>query len=122
MTSKSSKRALTKNMKRAISTKLSTQLNYSESSSQPEATTSSNWLNRQRVLVLGSRGISADVRHLLRDLGALLVHSRRDCKLDRRDSLSTLADLCELHHCTKVWIMDADIDACLLFKSASCTF
>lgn len=108
MPPKSGKRALSlKDKKHANSSAvvLHKQLKPSEATIEAETVAPpSKWLNRQRVLVLGSRGISADVRHLLRDLGALLVHSRRDCKLDRRDSLSTLADLCELHHCTKVLI------------------
>ena len=106
MASKPGKRALSvKDRKQTNRTQFvsSKQLKSCEAVNEPKKSpTNSQWLNRQRVLVLGSRGISADVRHLLRDLGALLVHSRRDCKLDRRDSLSTLADICELHHCTKV--------------------
>lgn len=39
------------------------------------------WLNRQRVLVLGSRGISARSRHLIEDLKKLLPHHKSEASL-----------------------------------------
>ena len=38
--------------------------------------------NKQRLLVLSSRGVTARYRHLLEDLRSLLPHSKKECKLD----------------------------------------
>ncbi|KAL3762146.1 hypothetical protein ACHAWU_001597 [Discostella pseudostelligera] len=38
--------------------------------------------NKQRLLVLSSRGVTARYRHLLEDLRTLLPHSKKECKLD----------------------------------------
>ena len=38
--------------------------------------------NRQRLLVLSSRGITARYRHLLEDLRTLIPHSKKESKLD----------------------------------------
>jgi hypothetical protein len=38
--------------------------------------------NKQRLLVLSSRGITARYRHLLEDLRTLIPHSKKESKLD----------------------------------------
>ena len=40
--------------------------------------------NKQRVLVVASRGITARHRHLLEDLKMLIPHHRKDSKLDSK--------------------------------------
>ena len=55
---------------------------------QSTATTASSiksdgrYHNKQRLLVLSSRGITARYRHLLEDLRTLIPHSKKESKLD----------------------------------------
>lgn len=55
--------------------------------------------NKQRVLLLSSRGITYRFRHLLNDLSVLMPHSKRDTKLDLKGNLETLNELSELANC-----------------------
>lgn len=57
------------------------------------------WINRQRVLVIGARGITERARHLMLDMRTLMPHSKTDCKLDRKDNLTTINELCDLKNC-----------------------
>ena len=43
--------------------------------------------NKQRLLVLSSRGVTARYRHLLEDLRTLLPHSKKESKLDVGESV-----------------------------------
>ena len=52
---------------------------------------------RQRILMLTSRGVTARNRHLLADLNALLPHSRKDAKLDTKTQLQQLNELADLY-------------------------
>jgi len=44
-----------------------------------------HWLNKQRVLTVASRGISANGRHLMLDLHNLLPHSKKDAKVEKEE-------------------------------------
>ena len=80
--------------------------------------------NRQRVLMLSSRGVThrqvlcmakAAIwltflrrhRHLLNDLHALLPHSRKDSKLDTKTKLYQLNELADLYNCNNVLFFEA---------------
>ncbi|KAL8740760.1 MAG: hypothetical protein Q9184_008457 [Pyrenodesmia sp. 2 TL-2023] len=63
--------------------------------------------NRQRVLILSSRGITYRHRHLLNDLYALLPHSRKDAKLDTKTKLYQLNELADLYNCNNVLFFEA---------------
>jgi ribosome biogenesis protein BRX1 len=84
--------------------------------------------NKQRVLILSSRGITyrygnhyenSNVvgpiltivwnrhRHLLNDLASLLPHSRKDAKLDTKSKLYQLNELAELYNCNNVFFFEA---------------
>ncbi|RFU33403.1 hypothetical protein B7463_g2916, partial [Scytalidium lignicola] len=54
--------------------------------------------NRQRVLILSSRGITYRHRHLLNDVASLLPHGRKDAKLDTKSKLYQLNELAELYN------------------------
>jgi len=58
--------------------------------------------NKQRVLILSSRGVTYRHRHLLNDLYSLLPHSRKDAKLDTKTKLYQLNELAELYNCNNV--------------------
>ncbi|KAI8587397.1 Brix domain-containing protein [Geranomyces variabilis] len=55
--------------------------------------------NKQRVLLLSSRGITHRHRHMLTDLHALMPHSKKDAKLDNKHKLHILNELAELSNC-----------------------
>lgn len=84
--------------------------------------------NKQRVLILSSRGITMRYiprailrfptnqiltiycyrhRHLLNDLASLLPHSRKDAKLDTKSKLYQLNELAELYNCNNVFFFEA---------------
>ena len=63
--------------------------------------------NRQRVLLLTSRGVTYRHRHLLNDLHSLLPHGRKDAKLDTKTKLYQLNELAELYNCNNVMFFEA---------------
>lgn len=54
---------------------------------------------RKKVMVFCSRGITHRPRHLMLDLRVLLPHSKADTKLDRKDNLFVVNEVCELRNC-----------------------
>lgn len=60
------------------------------------------FINRQRVLLISSRGITYRHRHLLNDIQSLLPHSRKEPKLDTKKSLYELNELAELYNCNNI--------------------
>ena len=42
------------------------------------------YINKQRVLIIASRGITARYRHFLEDLKKLIPHHKKDNKLDSK--------------------------------------
>ena len=64
---------------------------------------SPRWTNRQRTLVMCSRGVSYRARHLMDDLRALMPHSKKDAKMDRKDKIGeVMPEICELKNCNNV--------------------
>ena len=56
--------------------------------------------NKQRVLVFGSRGMTARFRHLMEDVRALLPHHKREAKLDaKHDTLAVVNDIAQIKGC-----------------------
>lgn len=63
--------------------------------------------NKQRVLILSSRGVTFRHRHLLNDLASMLPHSRKDAKFDSKTKLYELNELAELYNCNNVLFFEA---------------
>ncbi|KAH9950254.1 ribosome biogenesis protein BRX1 [Amylocystis lapponica] len=63
--------------------------------------------NKQRVLLLSSRGITHRMRHLMNDLEALLPHVKKDAKLDSKNHLHLLPELADLHNCNNTLYFEA---------------
>ncbi|TDL25018.1 Brix-domain-containing protein [Rickenella mellea] len=63
--------------------------------------------NKQRVLLLSSRGITHRMRHLMNDLEALLPHVKKDSKLDSKSHLHLLPELADLHNCNNTLYFEA---------------
>lgn len=78
------------------------------------------WTNKHRVLVFSSRGISFQARHLMHDLRSLMPHSKSDTKLDRKDKLFEINEICEMNNCQKCVFFEAKKKKDL-FMWISCT-
>ena len=65
------------------------------------------YLNKQRTLVLSSRGIGYRDRHLLHDLLDLLPHGKKDSKLDTKHGLDVLNELAMLKQCNNVLYLES---------------
>jgi len=63
--------------------------------------------NKQRVLLLSSRGITHRMRHLMNDLETLLPHVKKDSKLDSKNHLHLLPELADLHSCNNTLYFEA---------------
>ncbi len=69
------------------------------------AKTSSNkfaYTNKQRVLILSSRGITARYRHLLEDLKKLIPHHKKDNKLDDKGDIQAVNEIADMKSCNQV--------------------
>ncbi|XP_020911448.2 ribosome biogenesis protein BRX1 homolog [Exaiptasia diaphana] len=64
-----------------------------------QKTKKGKWTNKQRVLVFCGRGITHRARHLMLDLRTLLPHHKTDTKLDRKDKLFIINEVCEMKSC-----------------------
>ena len=58
------------------------------------------WRNRQRVLVVASRGVSHQERIVMNNIISLMPHSKKECKIDRKAAFSELNEICYNHSCT----------------------
>ncbi|KAK4569982.1 Ribosome biogenesis protein brx1 [Recurvomyces mirabilis] len=63
--------------------------------------------NRQRLLILTSRGTTHHHRHLQNDLYSLLPHSRKDAKLDTKTHLNQLNELADLYNTNNILFFEA---------------
>ncbi|KXN92281.1 Ribosome biogenesis protein BRX1 [Leucoagaricus sp. SymC.cos] len=63
--------------------------------------------NKQRVLLLSSRGITHRMRHLMNDLETLLPHVKKDAKLDSKNHLHLLPELADLNNCNNALYFEA---------------
>lgn len=61
----------------------------------------SKWINKQRVLVFCCRGITYRARHLMMNLRTMLPHSKPDTKMEKKDPLIAINDICEMKNCNK---------------------
>lgn len=57
------------------------------------------WTNKQRALVFAARGITFHARHLMNDLKVLMPHSKSDSKLERKEGLYAINEICEMKNC-----------------------
>ncbi|XP_006615595.1 ribosome biogenesis protein BRX1 homolog [Apis dorsata] len=64
------------------------------------------WINRQRVLVFATRGISYRHRHLMSDLKTLMPHHRSESKMERTKNLQIVNEMCEMKNCNKTILFE----------------
>ncbi|XP_054161425.1 ribosome biogenesis protein BRX1 homolog [Oppia nitens] len=59
------------------------------------------WLNKQRVLVLATRGITYRDRHLMNNIKQMLPHSKSEPKMEAKDLHLVVNEICEMKNCNK---------------------
>lgn len=64
-------------------------------------TQASKWINKQRLMVVASRGITYRDRHLMNNLKTMLPHSKSEPKMDTKDPNIALNEMCEIRNCNK---------------------
>lgn len=55
---------------------------------------SKEWKNRQRTLVVCSRGIAGRMRHLVQDLTDMIPNTKKESKLNRKDAKDVIDEMC----------------------------
>ena len=56
--------------------------------------TSKDWKNRQRTLVICSRGIAGRMRHLVKDLTDMIPNTKMESKINRKDVGDVVDEMC----------------------------
>lgn len=74
----------------------------------PLTVSDGRYRNKQRCLVLCSRGVTARYRHLLEDLRTLLPHHKKESKLDPGSdgAAKAVSDICEMRGCNTVLFLE----------------
>jgi len=57
------------------------------------------WINKQRVLIFASRGISFRDRHLMINLRTLMPHSKPESKMEKKGPLLLINEIAEMKNC-----------------------
>ncbi|KAH8157212.1 hypothetical protein CIB48_g11036 [Xylaria polymorpha] len=77
----------------AVYKALSKSAGDSKADAAPTANGAAAKRNKQRVLILSSRGVTYRHRHLLKDLASMMPHGRVDAKYDQKKKLGELNEL-----------------------------
>lgn len=72
-----------------------------------QSSSEKEWKNRQRSLIVSSRGIGHKARHLINDLCDLLPHSKKEAKVDRKIAKESVQELCFERSCNNCLYFDA---------------
>ncbi|XP_030598637.1 ribosome biogenesis protein BRX1 homolog [Archocentrus centrarchus] len=73
----------------------------------PAPISQGKWTNKERVLIFSSRGINFRTRHLMQDLRTMMPHAKADTKMDRKDKLFVINEVCEIKNCNKCLYFEA---------------
>uniref|UniRef100_A0A1A8H4I0 Ribosome biogenesis protein BRX1 homolog n=1 Tax=Nothobranchius korthausae TaxID=1143690 RepID=A0A1A8H4I0_9TELE len=73
----------------------------------PAPVSMGKWTNKERVLIFSSRGINFRTRHLMQDLRTMMPHAKADTKMDRKDKLFVINEVCEMKNCNKCLFFEA---------------
>ncbi|XP_076441314.1 ribosome biogenesis protein BRX1 homolog isoform X1 [Babylonia areolata] len=91
----------TENNSEKTSKKRKIEANGTPKSATTQKTPKPKWTNKQRVLIFSTRGIAYRSRHLMTDLRKLMAHSKQESKMDRKDQLPIINEICEMKNCNK---------------------
>ena len=74
----------------------------------PGPKSTGQYINKQRCLVLASRGITPRHRHLLEDIRTLIPHHKKDSKLDDKTNIqSAVLEISAVKSCNSVVFLEA---------------
>jgi ribosome biogenesis protein BRX1 len=62
--------------------------------------------NKQRVLIIASRGITARYRHLMEDLKKLIPHHKTDSKLDDKSDVNSVNEIADMKSCNQILYLE----------------
>lgn len=65
------------------------------------------YTNKQRVLIIASRGISARHRYFMEDLKKLIPHHKKDNKLDDKGDIQAVNEIAEMKSCNQILYLEA---------------
>jgi ribosome biogenesis protein BRX1 len=82
-----------------------TATNGSEAQADPPKL-SKKWRNKQKVLLISSRGVSYLGRHVFENLKHLMPHTKTDSKFDNKHNLRDLNEIAEIRNCNKVMYIE----------------
>ena len=57
------------------------------------------WINKQRTMIVASRGVSHSERYTMNDLIDLLPHAKKECKIEKNVAKAELNEICYNHDC-----------------------
>ena len=63
------------------------------------STENKNWINKTRTLIVSSRGVSHQERHLVNNLLALIPNAKKECKIEKEIAREELTEICFNHSC-----------------------
>ncbi len=72
----------------------------------PSSVSGSIYQNKQRVLILSSRGITARYRHLLEDFKKLIPHHKKDNKLDVKGDIQAINEIADMKSCNQILYLE----------------
>ena len=61
--------------------------------------TNKDWINKTRTLIVASRGVSHQERHLVNDLIGLIPNAKKECKIEKNLASEELNNICYMHSC-----------------------
>lgn len=70
------------------------------------SSSSSGYINKQRLLILSSRGVTARYRHLQEDLKLLIPHHKKDNKLDSKGDIHAVTEIAEFKSCNQIMYLE----------------
>jgi ribosome biogenesis protein BRX1 len=73
------------------------------------------WVNKQRVILIPSRGTTPGHKHLLRNFHGILAHSKIESKFEKSESLRELVEIAELRSCNTVVYLEARKHSAFLY-------
>lgn len=88
-----------------------------ESSTPKDQASKGRWINKQRVLVFSSRGISHRYRHLMTDVKAMLPHAKSESKMEKKDEKRVINEICEMKNCNKCLFFEPRRDSLYLWMT-----
>ena len=65
------------------------------------------YINKQRTLIFGSRGINQRMRHLMNDLKLLIPHSKGEPKFDNKRDVSVIKEIAQQRNCNNCIFFEA---------------